>query len=74
MPQLANAVPGRAVQSAFRDYGNVLRLTKDRYWGQARAGLWVDYDAGNAYRTEIAVRRRGEPHQDRHRDGLRLSV
>ena len=60
--QLNNAVPGRAVHSNFRDYGNVLRLTKDTAWGQARAGFWFDHNAGNAYRTNIVLSQGDAPY------------
>jgi len=52
---LSNAVPGRAVHSNFRDVGNVFRLTKETSFGQARAGLWYDRNAANAYRTNIVL-------------------
>ena len=52
---LNNDVPGRAVHSNFRDYGNIVRLTDDTQYGQARAGLWVDHNAANAYRTNIVL-------------------
>ena len=52
---LSNAVPGRAVHSNFRDAGNLLRVTKDTPFGQARAGLWFDHNAANAYRTNIIL-------------------
>ena len=52
---LNNAVPGRGVHSDFRDYGNLLRVTKDTGWGQGRAGLWFDRNAANAYRTNIVL-------------------
>ncbi len=52
---LANAVPGRAVHSDFRDWGNVLWVTKDTGYGQARAGLWFDNNAAGAYRTNILL-------------------
>ncbi len=54
---LSNAVPGRAVHSDFRDYGNLLRVTKDTSYGQARAGLWFDRNAANVYRTNIVLSR-----------------
>ncbi len=52
---LSNAVPGRGVHSDFRDYGNLMRVTKDTSVGQARAGLWFDRNAANAYRTNIVL-------------------
>jgi len=56
---LNNAVPGRGVHSDFRDYGNLLRATKDTSWGQARAGLWFDRNAANVYRTNIVLSQSG---------------
>ena len=52
---LSNAVPGRAVHTDFRDIGNVLRVTKDTRWGQARAGFWFDRNAGDNYRTDVVL-------------------
>ena len=52
---LTNAVPGRAAHSDFRDWGNVLRVTKDTEYGQARAGLWFDNNDAGAYRTNILL-------------------
>ncbi len=53
--RLVNEVPGRSVHSNFRDWGNILRVTKDTPWGQARAGFWFDHNAGNAYRTNVLL-------------------
>ncbi len=52
---LNNAVPGRDPQADFRDWGNILRLTKDTDIGQARVGMWTDYNAGINRRTNIIV-------------------
>lgn len=52
---LANAVPGREVHSDFRDWGNVLRVTKDTGYGQARAGFWFDDNLAGAYRTNVVL-------------------
>lgn len=52
---LNNAVPGRAVHSDFRDYGKLLRVTKDTAYGQGRVGLWFDRNAANVYRTNIVT-------------------
>ena len=59
---LSNDVPGRAVHSDFRDYGNILRLTKDTAFGQARAGVWFDHNSANAYRTEIVLTDGDQPY------------
>ncbi len=53
--RLANAVPGRQVHSDFRDFGNILRVTKDTSIGQARAGFWFDYNSGGNYRTNVVL-------------------
>ncbi len=39
---VTNDVPGFANQNDFRDYGDVLRLTKDVFFGQLRIGVWAD--------------------------------
>ena len=52
---LNNAVPGRSVHSDFRDWGNVLRVTKETAYGQVRAGLWFDDNAAGAYRTNVLL-------------------
>ena len=41
----ANDVPGLPNRSNFRDWGNIVRVTKDTRYGQLRGGLWVDYIA-----------------------------
>lgn len=53
--RLTNEVPGRAVHSNFRDWGNILRVTKDTPYGQVRTGFWFDHNAGNAYRTNVVL-------------------
>ena len=52
---LSNAVPGRTVHTDFRDWGNLLRVTKDTGYGQLRAGLWFDDNLAGAYRTNILL-------------------
>lgn len=47
---LTNDVPGLPNRSNFRDWGNIIRLTKDTKFGQLRAGLWVDYIAFSSSR------------------------
>ncbi|HYZ62004.1 MAG TPA: TonB-dependent receptor, partial [Acetobacteraceae bacterium] len=59
---LVNEVPGRAVHSNFRDWGNILRASKETEWGQARAGLWFDHNAANAYRTNIVLSQGNVPY------------
>lgn len=53
--KLTNNVPGRSVHSDFRTWGMVLRGTRDTDFGQARAGVWFDYNAGNDYRTYVVL-------------------
>jgi iron complex outermembrane receptor protein len=53
--KLVNAVPGRASHGDFRDWGAVLRVTKDTNIGQARAGIWFDDNIGGSYRTDILL-------------------
>ena len=53
--RLTNEVPGRQVHSDFRDYGNILRVTKETAIGQARAGFWFDYNSGDNYRTNVVL-------------------
>lgn len=38
----ANDVPGFSNQNDFRDYGDLLRVTKDVPFGQLRLGVWAD--------------------------------
>lgn len=52
---LAGQVPGRQVHSDFRDFGNILRATKDTSIGQARAGFWFDYNSGGNYRYNVVL-------------------
>ncbi len=59
---LDNEVPGRAVHSNFRAFGNVLRISNDTPYGQFRTGLWFDRNAGNAYRTNIVLSRGDLPY------------
>ncbi len=59
---LANAVPGRAVHSNFRDFGTVLRLGKDTRFGEAKAGFWFDRNSANAYRTNIVLSQGNTPY------------
>jgi iron complex outermembrane receptor protein len=53
--KLTDAVPGYATHSDFRAVGNSFALTKDTAFGQARAGLWVDYNSGSSYKTNVIL-------------------
>lgn len=57
---LSGDVPGVATHSDFRAVGNTLRITKDTAYGQARAGLWLDYNAGSSYKVSIDLSRAGQ--------------
>ncbi len=56
---LNNDVPGFRKHNDFRDYGNILRLTKETPWGQLRAGLWVDYENASNFREQVVLSRGG---------------
>ena len=56
---LNNDVPGYAKHNDFRDYGNILRLTRDTAWGQLRGGLWVDYENASNFREQVVLNRGG---------------
>jgi iron complex outermembrane recepter protein len=47
---LTNDVPGLPNRSNFRDWGNIIRVTKDTSIGQLRAGFWADYIAFSSSR------------------------
>lgn len=47
---LANNVPVQFKHNDFRDWGAILRFTKDTDIGQIRAGVWFDYINASAYR------------------------
>jgi iron complex outermembrane receptor protein len=50
---VTNDVPGYESHSDFRSVGNAFKLTKDTDWGQVRAGLWLDYNAGSSYKVNV---------------------
>jgi iron complex outermembrane receptor protein len=58
--RVTNDVPGFANHSDFRSVGNVFRMTKDTYFGQARAGLWLDYNAGSSYKVQVDLSDNGQ--------------
>ena len=55
--QLNNDVPGYQKHNDFRDYGNVLKVTKDTGLGQIRTGLWLDYLVASNYRYQVILNR-----------------
>jgi len=59
---LTGDVPGLAGQNDFRAWGNVLRITQDTPYGQARAGLWVEREGFTTYTTNIDLTRHGLPY------------
>jgi len=56
---LNNDVPGFRKHNDFRDYGNILRVTKETPWGQLRAGLWLDYENASNFREQVVLSRNG---------------
>lgn len=54
---LSNDVPGFSKHNDFRDYGDILRLTKETAWGQLRAGVWIDYINASNYREQVVLSR-----------------
>jgi iron complex outermembrane receptor protein len=59
---LTGDVPGYPNKNDFRDWGNLLRITKDTAYGQLRAGLWFDYVAADAYRVTADLSRGDVPY------------
>ena len=51
--KVSDNVPGVSKHNDFRDWGSISRATYDTTYGQARIGLWFDFNANNAYRTNI---------------------
>lgn len=62
LADLTGDVPGLAGQNDFRAWGNVLRVTQDTPYGQARAGLWVEREGFTTYLTNIDLTRQGIPY------------
>jgi iron complex outermembrane receptor protein len=56
---VTNDVPGYVSHSDFRSVGNSFRLTKDTDWGQARMGLWLDYNSGSSYKVNVDLSQAG---------------
>jgi len=59
---LTGDVPGLAGQNDFRAWGNVLRVTQNTPYGQARAGLWVEREGFTTYLTNVDLTRGGLPY------------
>ena len=59
---VVNDVPGYVTHSDFRSVGNTFKLSKDTDWGQARAGLWLDYNAGSSYKVNVDLSQRFTPY------------
>jgi len=55
--RLSNDVPGYSKHNDFRDYGDILRLTKETAWGQLRAGMWIDYINASNWREQVVLSR-----------------
>ena len=54
---LDDDVPGNAAQNDYRAWGNILRLTQDTPFGQARAGAWFESEDNTLYKSSIVFTR-----------------
>jgi len=54
---LDNDVPGAAAQNDYRAWGNILRLSHDTPWGQARAGAWFESEDNTLYKSNVVLTR-----------------
>lgn len=52
---LNNDVPGYIKHNDFRDWGDILRVTKETAIGQLRAGIWIDDIAASNYRYQAVL-------------------
>jgi len=59
---LSGDVPGYVKHNDFRDYGNILRVTKETPYGQLRAGIWFDYINASNYRYQAVLDRGAMPY------------
>ncbi len=59
---LTGDVPGYPNRSNFRDWGNIIRVTKDTSIGQLRAGFWADYIAFSSSRYSADLNLGGIPY------------
>jgi len=49
---LSNDVPGFVKHNDFRDFGNILRVTRETSIGQIRTGFWIDDEVASNYRYQ----------------------
>ena len=52
---LNDDVPGYVKHNDFRDYGDILRITKDTALGQIRFGMWFDDIVASNYRYQAVL-------------------
>ena len=55
-------VPGYPNRTNFRDYGNIVRLSRETSLGPIRAGLWVDYIplSSSRYSADLSLAANGQ--------------
>ncbi len=54
---LNDDVPGAAYKNDYRAWGNILRLSQDTRWGQARAGFWFESEDNTLYKANVVLTR-----------------
>ena len=54
---LDNDVQGSAAQNDYRAWGNILRLSRQTPFGQARAGAWFESEDNTLYKSNIILTR-----------------
>ena len=54
---LDDDVPGSAAQNDYRAWGNILRLSQQTPFGQARAGAWFESEDNTLYKSNIVLTR-----------------
>jgi iron complex outermembrane receptor protein len=59
---LNDDVPGYVKHNDFRDYGDILRITKDTAVGQIRFGVWFDDIVASNYRYQAVLNRGAIPY------------
>ena len=57
---LDDDVPGSAAQNDYRAWGNILRLSQQTPFGQARAGAWFESEDNTLYKSNIVLTRDAE--------------
>jgi iron complex outermembrane receptor protein len=57
----AGDVPGLQGQSDFRDFGNILKLTRATSFGAIESGLWIDYYTQSAFKFNADLSQGGTP-------------